>query len=169
MGPNRAERRATARANKKLKPFVFPNLLGFKNDEVKVKKEVEEIPVFTTVPTRVFRIEHPISGKGPFTHDERKGHRFPSDAMVLLKEPQDYKTLQLGYNSRHYYAFKDVKTMMRSIQSFVTLREFGFHFSEYESVESIIMPCGQVAFALDKATKIRSLPVHEFPLDEFDF
>jgi hypothetical protein len=114
---------------------------------------------------KVFRIEHPESGKGPFTHNAGRG-RFASDAMVYLKEPQEMcKRLRSG--APHHYAFKCMESLMGSIQRFVLLREYGFHISVYESKEHIVLPDGQVAFIHEKAAKLCSHEMHLFPFEEY--
>lgn len=116
-------------------------------------------------PMKVFRIEHPESGQGPFTHDAGRG-RFASDAMVYLVEPQEMCS-HLRSGSGYHYAFESMPILMAAIQSFVLLREYGFHISVYDSNEHIVLPDGQVAFDLDKATKVESHQMHEFPFENY--
>jgi hypothetical protein len=87
--------------------------------------------------------------------------------MVYLTEPCEFNAPQLSTGSPHIYAFVDVRTMLAAIQRFALLREYGFHFAIYESNEHVILPDGQVGFIKDKATKLESWPVHEFPFDNY--
>jgi hypothetical protein len=112
---------------------------------------------------KVYRIEHPESRQGPFTHNAGPG-RFASDAMVYLTEPQDMAS-NLRIGTGHHYAFKSIEHLMAAIQSFVLLREYGFHISVYESNEHVVLPDGQVAFMRDKAKMLESHEMHEFPFE----
>ena len=114
---------------------------------------------------KLFRIEHPESGQGPFTHQAGRG-RFASDAMVYLTEPQEMCS-HLRSGAAHHYAFESPEKMMGAIERFILLREYGFHFSVYESHEHIILPDGQVAFIKEKAIRLESYPVHEFPFENY--
>jgi hypothetical protein len=102
---------------------------------------------------------------GPFTHNAGRG-RFASDAMVYMTEPHEMcKGLRIG--SPHYYAFKSMPHLMAAIQSYVLLREYGFHIAVYDSNEHIVLPDGQVAFIMEKATKLASHELHDFPFEEY--
>lgn len=114
---------------------------------------------------KIYRIEHPESGKGPFTHNAGVG-RFASDAMVYMTEPHEMcEGLRCG--CPHYYAFETMGHLMASIERFVLLREYGFHIAVYESNEHIVLPDGQVAFIMEKANKLSSHEIHEFPFEEY--
>lgn len=151
---NRAERRASARYNK-----------GTYSKQVAIQAKPARIETEYTL-RRVFRIEHPESGKGPFVHNAGPG-RFASDAMVCLAEPSEFNAPQLRGGSGHIYAFIDPWALMSAVHSLVILREYGFHFTIYDSNEHVVLPDGQVAFVKDKAKKIASYPVHEFPFDDY--
>ena len=115
---------------------------------------------------KVFRIEHPESGRGPFTHDTGR-NIFAADAMVYLNEPQEMcKGLGRG-GCPLIYAFDSAERMMAGIDRFILLRECGFHFSVYESHYHIVLPDGQVAFDKDKATRLETYPVAEFPFENY--
>lgn len=86
--------------------------------------------------------------------------------MVYLKEPQEM-CKSLGCGSPHHYAFENPLRMDAAIQSYVLLREYGFHIAVYDSNEHIVLPDGQVAFIREKATKINSYPIHEFPFENY--
>ncbi|HEX9136130.1 MAG TPA: hypothetical protein VF905_04185 [Nitrospirota bacterium] len=114
---------------------------------------------------KLFRIEHPESRQGPFTHNAGRG-RFASDAMVYMKEPQEMcEGLRCG--APHHYAFESPAHLMAAIQSFVLLREYGFHIAVYDSNEHIVLPDGQVAFIKDKAVMVESHEMHEFPFENY--
>lgn len=87
--------------------------------------------------------------------------------MVYLTEPQEmYKPLGRG-GCPHHYAFIGIAELMGAIQSFVLLREYGFHISVYESTEHIVLPDGQVAFIKDKSTQVETHQMHEFPFENY--
>lgn len=117
-------------------------------------------------PMKVFRIEHPDSGKGPYTHHSGRG-LFASDAMRNLAEPSEFKGVDLRHCSGYHFAFKDMDVLMWAVQNSVLLREYGFHFSVYESNEHLVLPDGQVAFVKDKAKMLASYQIHEFPFDDY--
>lgn len=116
-------------------------------------------------PMKVYRIEHPESGKGPFTHDSGRG-RFASDAMRYITEPQDMAS-NLRIGCPHHYAFTTPWTLMEAVQSMVLLREYGFHISIYNSTEHIVLPDGQVAFIKDKSVRESTYEICEFPFEEY--
>jgi hypothetical protein len=125
-----------------------------------------EPPKVDFAPRTIIRIEHPVSGKGPFTHDGgRLG--FPSDAMNVMKEPQEFGVSALQHGAGWHYAFTDSMAMMRAVRSLVSLRQYGFHIQALESKEHIVLPDGQVAFIKDKSTVSVSLPIHEFPFEDY--
>ncbi len=131
---------------------------------------MEKVPVLKTLnvetaPRLVFRIEHPESGKGPFTHDAGRG-RFASDAMVWLHEPQEFYK-NLGYGMGFHYAFKSISVLWGAVTSLVLLRECGFHIQVWESQEHVVLPDGQVAFTKSKARLVRADLVHEFPFEDY--
>ena len=114
----------------------------------------------------VFRIEHPESGKGPYTHNSGRGI-FASDAMVCLAEPNDFNAPQLRIGSPHRYGFESIEKLFAAVQSLVLLRELGFHITVYESNEHVVLPDGQVAFIKEKSVQLRSNEIHEFPYDDY--
>lgn len=105
----------------------------------------------------VWRIEHPESGRGPFTHESRRG--FASDAMVCLTEPIEHGYRGIG----QHYGFNSVKAMLMSIERLTLLHEHGFHIQTYKSTDHTVLPDGQVAFLKSKAELLESVPVKEFP------
>lgn len=133
-------------------------------------QRMEKVPVLKslnveTEPRLVFRIEHPVSGRGPFTHDAGP-NVFASDAMVWLHEPQEFYR-SLGAGMGFHYAFKSINVLWGAVQKMVLLRELGFHIQVWESQEYVVLPDGQVAFTKSKAKLVRSDMVHEFPFEEF--
>lgn len=133
-------------------------------------QRMEKVPVLKSLnletdPRMVFRIEHPVSGRGPFTHDA--GPVFASDAMVWLHEPQEFYR-GLGSGLGFHYAFKSINVLWGAVQKTVLLRELGFHIQVWESQEHVVLPDGQVAFTKSKAKLVRSDEIHEFPFEEFE-
>lgn len=87
--------------------------------------------------------------------------------MVCLAEPSDFNAPQLHYGGGHHYAFVDPWKMMAAISSLVLLSEMNFHFAIYDSQEHVVLPDGQVAFVMSKATKVETYPVREFPFENY--
>lgn len=87
--------------------------------------------------------------------------------MVCLAEPGDFDAPQLRTGSPHIYAFDDCLKLWSSVNSLVLLRECGFHIAIYDSEEHVVLPDGQVGFIKDKATKISSHEIHEFPFEDY--
>lgn len=112
----------------------------------------------STEPRTIYRLEHPESGKGPYTHTSRAG--FASDAMRYITEP-----IEMGYRGMmgHHFAFDSVASLWSAIDRLVLLSEFGFHIQTYEVTECLVFEDGQVAFSKDKSTLISSVRVREFP------
>lgn len=160
MEGNRAARRAAMRGLGKKRRSAIVSARTERSD-----KGPQDIPASTEV-LKVFRIEHPESGQGPFTHQTGRGI-FAADAMVYMKEPQEMcKGLGRG-GCPLRYAFDSPETMMGNIERFILLRECGFNFSVYESHYHIVLPDGQVAFSKEKATLLETHPVAEFPFENY--
>lgn len=161
MDGNRAARRAAGWRGKKSGTVQY--------GQPKYPDTASNVPkvISPTYDTRiVFRVEHSVSGKGPFTHGHDKGI-WASDAMRYMEEPTDFPGVKAHVGSRHWYAFTDAKTMLHNIDRFVILRELDFLFSVYESKEHLVFPDGQVAFVMSKATKLKSYNVANFPFEEY--
>lgn len=162
MEGNRAARRASGWRSKGRSKGYAGNIYG---STVKAQPVEKQKIITEYTPREVYRIEHPESGQGPFTHQSGRG-LFASDAMVYMKEPQEMcEGLRCG--SSHHYAFVSMDILMRNVQRFVLLREYGFHFSVYESNEYLILPDGQVAFIMEKSKRLLTTPVHEFPFENY--
>lgn len=156
MEGNRAARRAAMRGTGKRRSAVI----------AEVREGILKPVVIPTSrePLKVYRIEHPDSGKGPFTHDSGRG-RFASDAMRYITEPQDMAS-NLRIGSPHIFAFETPWVLMEAVQSLVMLREYGFHISVYDSNEHIVLPDGQVAFIKDKSVREATYPICDFPFED---
>lgn len=87
--------------------------------------------------------------------------------MVCLAEPGDFNAPQLKQGAPHIYAFEDALKLWSAVNSLVMLREYGFHIAIYDSEEHVVLPDGQVAFIKDKAVKVESYEIHEFPFENY--
>lgn len=130
-------------------------------------RQPDPVIQLSTETRRVFRIEHPESGQGPFTH-QGKRVRFASDAMRLLKEPQDFNVTGVSLTGGGWhYAFDSAERMMGAIDRFVLLREEGFHFAVYDTSYHVVLPDGQVAFDKTTAVLVGTHECHEFPYEDY--
>lgn len=112
----------------------------------------------------VFRIEHPESGNGPFSH-RFDGHSYPYlgvDAMEYMEEPSEFPGFQEFRVREFNYAFATPTRLDRVVRSYARLNELGFHIAVYRAPEYIAFPDGQIAFKKDEAELIESYPVCDF-------
>lgn len=105
----------------------------------------------------IYRIEHPESGKGPFTHTGKRG--FASDAMHCIAEP-----IEMGYSGAgyHHFGFDSKKSMRRAIMRYSVLAEHGMQILVFSSSEQIIFEDGQVAFRRENATLLERHDITSF-------
>lgn len=161
MGNNRADRRASGQRGKRFSAYgVVRNSIPVGNERA-VKK-----PTLTwTEGTRiVFRLEHPESGMGPFTH-QPSGGGFASDGMYNLNVPSDIATNWVGGDL--HFAFDTIYSLEAGVMSYMTLRQFGINIAIYEVDTCLIYPDKQIGFNKKEARLKSTHAIADFPFEDY--
>lgn len=113
----------------------------------------------------VYRLEHQITGKGPFEHLNSKGER--SNLALHLsfhKDPNDFEeftnwcevngfdTKKLPHN--YLFAWSSKEQVNENIGSSADIKKYGFRKFIYDVTDFILLPDGQVVFNLYGSTKL---------------
>lgn len=105
---------------------------------------------------RIFRIEHPDTGKGPFTHFSENGVDGYGRFMRYMKEPNEFKHSKPYHYGVHYFGFSGEEYLLAATQDRWKLHDVGFRVVVLEVGDEhcIEYPDGQVAFIRKHATSM---------------
>lgn len=109
---------------------------------------------------KVYRLEHKLSGLGPFEH----GSQYASivKSLTFHKDPDTYKDQYSKHTKNHVFGWTSEEAMLNFIKPnreglFV---RYKFTRNVYDVVDqdAIVYPDGQVSFLKDKAQLICEIP-----------
>lgn len=112
----------------------------------------------------VFRLEHPESGMGPFTHQPPQGG-FPSDGMYNLNVPSDIATNWVGGDI--FFAFDTIYALEAGVMSYMSLRQYGFHIAIYEVEKFLMYPDKQIGFYKKESVLKSTHAIADFPFEDY--
>lgn len=108
----------------------------------------------------VYRLEHKISGLGPFEHATQYASIVKS--LVFHKDPDSFKELYAQHTAEHVFGWSTQEACLSFTKPgrdglFVRYK-FTRNVYEVHEADAIIYPDGQVSFLKDKAVLVGEIP-----------